>query len=367
MTYSIVPTRVLHVKQIAALMCDAACMTIQDAGHDPRRTVHRAFVSSHYCRTALIDNRPVAMWGMSGNLLSDHAMVWLVLSDEAAKLPLAVVKCARRELEIMHDMGGTLYATIGRDDEPAAIFARTLGFRPTHDASAPEGLTAYAFVGRPYRQCAVLRDADAAAPPFIIHGLGRSRTAWLAEFLTYGRWQCLHEQAIYLRRPEELSALFSRPRTGYCETAASFGWPLIVHARPDVVQVVIDRDPADAERAMIEHYNRVGLGFDPDTLSRVFERGAKVLRRISALPNVLTIPYEALETEDGCRRIFEACLPYVWDRGWWLKMRGRRVESNLAGIVAYYQNNQEGVEGFKRLCGRELTRLMRAGELPFRQ
>jgi hypothetical protein len=32
--------------------------------------------------------------------------------------------------------------------------------------------------------------------PYLIFALPRSRTAWLAHFLTYRDWTCLHEHAI---------------------------------------------------------------------------------------------------------------------------------------------------------------------------
>ena len=200
-------------------------------------------------------------------------------------------------------------------------------------------------------------------PPFIIHALGRSRTAWLSEFLTYRRWLCLHEQAIYLRHPAELPILFSRPNVGYAETAASFGWPLIRHARPDIIQVVIDRDPDEAGAAMMASYDRHGLRYDPGKMGSIFDRGHRVLRKISALPDVLTLSYADLDTEAGCRAVFEHCLPYAWDRDWWLRMRDRRVEADVPAIVDYYWRNRDGVENFKRLCKVQMMHLARTGEL----
>lgn len=200
-------------------------------------------------------------------------------------------------------------------------------------------------------------------PPFIIHALGRSRTAWLAQFLSYGEWVCRHEQAIHMREVEDIGLFFRQRKTGTVETAASFGWPLIKHFAPRVRQVVVLREPSEAIDAMQTHYRRSGIPCNGEMMRSIFHRGAKVLSRISALPDVLTLSYRDLETEDGCKRVFEFCLPYAFDRAWWAEMRERHVDTDLAKIVSYYQANREAIERFKRLCKIEMFRVVRLGEV----
>jgi hypothetical protein len=76
----------------------------------------------------LLKGRPEAMWGMQNATLSTHAVVWTALSDTAVRFPLAVVRRARDELALMAEKVSDLYATVGRDDDRAMVFARTLGF-----------------------------------------------------------------------------------------------------------------------------------------------------------------------------------------------------------------------------------------------
>jgi hypothetical protein len=201
--------------------------------------------------------------------------------------------------------------------------------------------------------------SDAGRGTFVIHALGRSRTAWLADFLTYRYWTCLHEQAIYLRQPSDIKSFLTRPRMGYAETAASFGWPLLLHANPRLTQVVINRDPLEAGAAMVASYERVGIDCNKKKMQAIFERGARVLKKISALPGTLTLSYEELETEEGCRRVFEHCLPYTWDQAWWLHMKDVHVEVDLVRMVCYYWAHQEEIEAFKASCRREMFRVMR--------
>lgn len=139
MNYEIVPASVLHVKSLSARLRPAACATLQNLGIDVRQSLRRAFVSSPYCRTVLLDGRPEAMWGMQAPALSDRAVVWAALSDTAVKFPLAVVRRARNELASMKERVGTLYAAVSKDDQRAVLFARSLGFAP-HDDSDPNVL-----------------------------------------------------------------------------------------------------------------------------------------------------------------------------------------------------------------------------------
>lgn len=360
--YEIVPASVLHVRPLSASLRPAACMTLQAFGLDTRAALRRAFAGSAYCRTALIDGVPAAMWGLSGSLLTDTATVWLALGQRAAAVPVAVMRGAISELEEMLRGRSTLFARISREDDAALIFARSIGFTPAREIEAPEGIVVLAYRGR-HLAVAKPRRREESRPPFIIHALGRSRTAWLASFLSYGRWECLHEQAIHLREIADVERFFSRPRTGYSETAASFGWPLILHARPDTCQVVVRRDPAEAAEAMAAQYQKNGLDYDAAAMASVFKRGSAVLDRIGDLPGVLSVPYEELQTEDGCRAIFEKCLPYKWDREWWLQLRDAKIETDVPRMVRYYQENRPAIENFKRLCRRELLRLAHTGEL----
>lgn len=115
----------------------AACVTLQAYGFDPRRALHDVFVESHYARTALVEGKPVAMWGLKGQLLSEVAYVWLVLSEEIGVLPLQIVREARKEMaEIMANYS-EVATTVLPNDEQAVAFALCLGFHDRHDEEDP--------------------------------------------------------------------------------------------------------------------------------------------------------------------------------------------------------------------------------------
>ena len=126
--HEIVPASIRHIRPMSRAMRAAACITLERFGQDPRRSLHRAFIASNYCRTALIDGKPVAMWGVVGALMSNVASVWLVIAQDIVGLPLTIVREARNELA--HAMANyhELTTTVLPDDEAAVRFALYLGF-----------------------------------------------------------------------------------------------------------------------------------------------------------------------------------------------------------------------------------------------
>lgn len=133
MDYEVVPASVRHLKPMSAQLRAAACITLQDFGIDPRHALHRAFIASRYCRTALMDGRPIAMWGVKGTMLGDTAAVWLVLSQDVTHMPVAVVKEAQAELARIMQTVDEIAITVLPDDEAAIRFACHLGFHDRED------------------------------------------------------------------------------------------------------------------------------------------------------------------------------------------------------------------------------------------
>ena len=131
--YSIVKSSVRHIRPMSRHLRVAACVTLQGFGFEPRIALHRAFMSSFYCRTALVEDRPSAMWGIKATLLDDVAFVWLVLSDEIAKIPLSVTREAKAELARIMENYNEIAITVLPDDIAAVRFAVALGFHDRED------------------------------------------------------------------------------------------------------------------------------------------------------------------------------------------------------------------------------------------
>lgn len=105
---------------------------------------------------------------------------------------------------------------------------------------------------------------------FFITGRPRSRTAWLANYLTHGDTFCFHDAFRALTSPQQLAELFDRvptPAVGHADPANLFFLEALMRQWPLAQWVLIDRDPeevaADAAQAFgpqaaggLERYDR---------------------------------------------------------------------------------------------------------------
>lgn len=195
----------------------------------------------------------------------------------------------------------------------------------------------------------------------MVFALPRSRTAWLADFLTYRDWQCGHEQAIFLRGIGDIRRLLSLPNTGTVETAAAQGWRIIKHHVPAVKMVVIRRPIEDVMKSMVS----VDLGgyaaYDLPRLRKVMEYGNRMLGEISQQPGVMTLDFCDLEDSRAVADLFQFCLPYAFDPGWFEYMQRVNVKADVVGTIRYYHQHRSEIEGFKRAMWAEMRSLAKSG------
>lgn len=199
--------------------------------------------------------------------------------------------------------------------------------------------------------------------PFIVYALPRSRTAWLAEFLSYKDWQCGHEQAIFLRSVDDIKRLFALPKTGVVETAAAQAWRIIHHHVPNIKAVVVRRPIDDVMRSMVNIDLQGEAYYDVPRLRKVMEYGNRMLDEISKQPDVLTVDFDDLSTMQGCKVIFEHCLPYEFDRGWWEFMVDQNIQVDVLSVIRLYHENRPQIEGFKKHLWREMRHLAQTGHI----
>lgn len=199
--------------------------------------------------------------------------------------------------------------------------------------------------------------------PFIIYALPRSRTAWLANFLSYKEYKCHHEQAIFMRNMDNVKEFFSRPFIGSSETAAAPGRKLILSVVPNMKEVVILRPVNEVVDSMMNVDVGGVASYDREKLQKGMEYGDRILRKIAKDPNVLTISYADLDKQETCAAIFEHCLPYKFDKSWWESLKDKNIQADAKAVLGYYFKNRAPIEAFKKYCKSELRRLMRAGQI----
>lgn len=171
-------------------------------------------------------------------------------------------------------------------------------------------------------------------PPFIVYALPRSRTFWLSKFLSHGGWHVAHDEICRLRSLDDARAWFSQPLTGTVETAAAPWWRLVPS---DVRTVIVRRPVADVVASLLR------LGFDPAVEPLMRRLDAK-LRQIETRVPCLSVKFDELATEDGCRRVWEYCLSHAFDREWWQRVSALNLQADVAAQVRYYQAYQKPLE-----------------------
>jgi len=172
--------------------------------------------------------------------------------------------------------------------------------------------------------------------PFIVLGLPRSRTAWLAKFLSYGGFHCGHEELRHMRSLGDVRSWIAQPMTGTAETAAAPYWRLLSKLAPEA-RVVIVRRPVEAVVESLTKIETFGVGqFDRETLTRAMKRGEAKLKQVAARwPGALQVDFTALENEETCAAVFEHCLPYKHDSAWWRYLAPVNVQCDFPALMRY--------------------------------
>jgi hypothetical protein len=187
----------------------------------------------------------------------------------------------------------------------------------------------------------------AGLPPFVVFSTPRSRSTWLARFLSYGEWGCGHEELLNLRSLEDVKAWLSQPCTGTVETAAAAFWRLLLRYRPDTRVAVVRRPVTE----VVASFMALPLVFDPATLVPLLRRvDAKLAQIERRVPNVVSVTFAELATEDGCRRVFEHCLPYAWDRAWWQALSAVNIQMDMRQCVRKFRAYQPQLDKLAKMA-----------------
>lgn len=134
--------------------------------------------------------------------------------------------------------------------------------------------------------------------PFFITGLPRSRTAWLANFLTWDGTMCGHELMFGLTKEtyaDELSKW-----SGAAETLLPIRWPEIEAVLDSSPVIVIQREPHEVAASLRR------LQVAKADLATEWMQG-RLETFIQRFPNAVVFPYRSLTREDTLQMIWQHC------------------------------------------------------------
>jgi hypothetical protein len=99
-------------------------------GFNSHRELREHFDQSIFRRAWLIDGKLAALGGVTGSEIAAHGLVWLAFSETATRYPIAIIKEARRQIDILAETKRLLICTLVEGDEAAERLAIFLGFVP---------------------------------------------------------------------------------------------------------------------------------------------------------------------------------------------------------------------------------------------
>jgi hypothetical protein len=185
-------------------------------------------------------------------------------------------------------------------------------------------------------------------PPFLILALPRSRTKWLASFLSYEPWHCGWDELMHMRTLADVQTWWKQPHIGSVETAAAHFWRLI----PPEVRVVTVRRPVRDVLASLMH---AVPGLDRHALADLLHAADRKLDQIEARrPGVLSFRYDSLTYEACCARLFEHCLGLPHDAGWWAAWNAQHVSGNLRAQIRYCQAYLPQIQKLQKAAKQEM-------------
>lgn len=179
---------------------------------------------------------------------------------------------------------------------------------------------------------------------FLILALPRSRTFWLSKFLSYGDFECGHEEARHLRTIEDARIWLNQEKRGTVETSVAPFWRLFRDFNPSLRVVTIRRPVAEVVAGLMGlnmmgvcEYNEVAL------THRMMRLDAK-LDQIEKRLGALSVKFSDLDDEQTIKRIFETCLPYPFDSAWWEYAKAHDLQCNMRAMMRYAAAYQEPLD-----------------------
>lgn len=141
--FTVIEAKAWHCGAIARRLRREHRNALSAAGVDIHRELRSMFDASAFRRAWLIDGDLAAIGGVAGTALSVTGYVWVAMTEQAARYPVALVKEARRQLGEIMGIQRELATTVIPDDPAAARLAVFLGFHVSHEGRGQRALSRF--------------------------------------------------------------------------------------------------------------------------------------------------------------------------------------------------------------------------------
>lgn len=168
--------------------------------------------------------------------------------------------------------------------------------------------------------------------PFLVMALPRSRTAWLAHWLSHAGWNVSHEHLRYMRSLDDVRTWLTLEGVGSVETSAAPFWRLLRSYSPDT-KVLIVRRPVEE---VVESLVAVGLGANPAEIRKAICRLDRKLEQAEErLRQTMSVPYSALADPMVCAAAQEWLTGDEFDVSWWMQWQATNVQIDFMALQRY--------------------------------
>ncbi len=175
---------------------------------------------------------------------------------------------------------------------------------------------------------------------FMVLALPRSRTAWMAEWLSFdGRFAVGHDLAVECSDLQDFEDGIDAV-DGTIETGAVLGWRLLRAWYPELRLATVHRPVNE----VLTSFAKLGLGM-PNASD--MEARAQMLSALSREPGVQTLAFGDLNLEAPAARLWEHLLGIDWDFEWWRDCCGRNVQIDMAARLRRLAANAPGLDRLK--------------------
>ncbi len=144
---------------------------------------------------------------------------------------------------------------------------------------------------------------------FFIVGLPRSRTAWLANFFTYGKSYCYHEAIKTCRTPAQMKQLFENTEAEYVGDSDS-ALPLFIDemmaAFPEARLAVIERESESVVRSLKKVFSPISIDYEGLVLGT--KRAIDKLKT-QYKSHAIVISHRDLNDMATCEKLWKHCAP----------------------------------------------------------
>lgn len=124
----IIPAEISHVYALAATLRREDASEIDATGFGCRDGLRAIYRGALLRRTAMVDGEVAAMFGLTGDALSDSGEPWLLTSAAIERVPCAFLREARREVASMLRIKPVLHNYVMASYTRACRFVLLLGF-----------------------------------------------------------------------------------------------------------------------------------------------------------------------------------------------------------------------------------------------